>query len=590
MDRRVKGGGLAVKAVLNVAALWLLAAALWLTGAFEFIENRLYDTLYQRDGAPDTRVVIIGIDESSIAALGQWPWPRDYMADVIDILAEGGAAAVGIDVLYDTPARNPQEDAALARAATNAGNVILPVQGLFQRRTTSVYNGYVEASGLLTPVESLRGAALAHVNAQNDSDGVVRRALSGLAYDGTIYPSFSLALYETFLARTGGENLAAALPVDKAGLYYIEYTGRSGRYRPVSFADVREGKVPPRYFKDKIVLIGLYATGVANDWQFTSIDTERATYGVEIHANMVQQLLEGRYIKPLHPAAGFGVFFLFTALSALLSIRLRPLWGLAALAGLLAAYCGAVWLFVSAGLVTKLIYTPLFCVAAYFDSLAWHYSRTRASEALVRDTFGKYMAPDVIKKILEDGQDGLRLGGQRRDITVLFADVRGFTPLSESAEPEEVVSLLNVHLDIAATCIHRHGGTLDKFMGDAVMAMWNAPYDTPDSALQAVRAALDIQRATPPGSVSFGIGVNSGEAVIGNIGAHFRMDYTAIGDTVNTAARLEANAKPGQVLVSLATARRLENSDVTVNRVGELKLKGKAEPAEVFEALYLPSK
>jgi len=581
-------------AIYTAVALWLVTFALYGLHAFERAENILYDAVYQHVSPVDTRIVIIGIDEASIAALGQWPWPRRLMAEMMDILAEGGAAAVGLDVEYDTPSRETGEDERFARAIGQADNVVLPVRGLFKRRTTIASGGYTQADELVLPVEPLRAARLGHVNGLPEYDDVVRRALLNLSCDGVMYPSLAYALYETSRERLGLPNVKSDIPIDAAGRYYISYTGRAGWYHPLSFSDVYEGKVPARYFADKIVLIGLYAHGLARDWHFTAIDGGQATYGVEIHANILQQLLAGRFLHDLPPFAGYTLFALFTVAAAVLFIFFRPRPGLAGLAALLALHGGVIGYMVRSGTVAQMVYTPFFCFLAYFAILLWHYAQTRANESRVRSTFGRYMAPSVIKKILDEGEDGLRLGGQRRHVTVLFVDIRGFTPMSEAAPPEEVVHILNEYLDLVATCIHRHGGTLDKFIGDAAMALWNAPYDTKDHATAAVRAALAMQREAVPleralsekygQTVHFGIGIHTGEAIIGNIGASFRMDYTAIGDTVNTAARLEANAKASQILLSRAVADSLEESVITPRYLGKLQVKGKNEEIEVFEA------
>jgi adenylate cyclase len=580
-------------AIFTAIALWLTACALYALNAFERIENALYRTFYQHVSAVDTRIVLIGIDEDSIAELGQWPWPRSLMAELLDKLAESGASAIGVDVEYDTPSRDIEEDNSLIRAINNAGNVALPVRGLFDHRTATVSGGYVQADGLVVPIEQLRPARLGHVNTVLDDDDAVRRALLNLSYDGVVYPSMAYALYDISRVSLGLPDIYSDIPVDASGSYYIGYTGRSGWYHPLSFSDVYEGKVPLSYFNNKIVLIGMYAHGAARDWHFTAIDGDFATNGVEIHANMLQQMLEGEFLRDMHPLSDFALFFLFSLAGAILFIRCRPRLGLIALVALLAANAGVVFLLIRAGIVVQMSYTPLFCALAYCAVLIWHYTQTRVNEARVRGTFGRYMAPPVIKKILDEGEGNLKLGGQRRYVSVLFVDIRGFTTMSEGLPPEEVVYILNEYLDLVASCIHRHGGTLDKFIGDAAMAIWNAPYDTENHTLAAVRAALDMQREAAPleqklfekygRSVRFGVGINSGEVIIGNIGASFRMDYTAIGDTVNTAARLESSAKPGQILISRAAADLISGSDIALNPLGRIKVKGKNEEIEVFE-------
>ena len=581
MKKRLRFG-----VIITIAGLWVIFAALYSFNAFDRIEKYIYDNLYQNVQPVDSRIVIIGIDAFSIREIGRWPWQRDVMAGMIDILHEGGAKVIGIDVIYDSFSGYPEEDAALATAIERAGNVVLGVEGFFRRpRTTRGSQGEIRADDLFTPV--FEGAHLAFINALVEEDSVVRRAFVDLHYEEEIYKSFAYVITELY-----GET--PEIPTDSAGRFLINYTGRAGWYYPLSFADVYFGRVPPSYFKDKIVLIGLYAQGVAKDWAFTAMDRQSPTYGVEIHANIIQQLLNNNYFREWQKHTGFLVFALYTLPAAAMFVWRRR--GMPVLVTALALYGAFAYIVIRLDIVLNFSYTPLFILSAYITSMAWHYAQNRLNEARVRNTFGKYMAPSVIKKILEEGENGLQLGGKRCSVTVLFVDMRGFTPLSEAAPPEEIVNILNEYLDLAASCIHRHGGTLDKFMGDAAMAFWGAPYEMAGHAEAAVRAAVDMLRQSSEmerkleekygRTVRFGVGINSGEAVIGNIGSHFRMDYTAIGDAVNTSARLESNAKPGQVLISRAAAERLPEGMFELVSLGGISVKGKVDLVEIFEIKY----
>ena len=581
-------GKLRKGAVLTIALLWLVFAVFYLFNTFERVENLLYDKIHQKVSPVDSRVVIIGIDDESIKNIGRWPWSRSVMADVVDILTEGGAAAVGIDILFDTPSSESEDDEYFAKALERSKSVVLAVSGMFKGRRTENLS---RADELITPIDELLGhaARLGHVNGLTASDGVIRRALLSLDYGENTYKSLAYEVYDLYKENN---NAVENIPVNSAGQYYINFTGRAGWYHPISFSDVYEKKVPPGYFKDKLVLIGLYAQGITRDWQFTAIDGTWPTYGVEIHANILQQLLEEKYIKSLNKWLGFGIFVIFSLVSALF-IWKKPKFGLILLLILFAVYFGVIYLISNAGYVTQITCAPVFCLLAYFVALIWHYTQTRINEARVRSTFGKYMAPTVIKKILEEGEAGLRLGGQRRSVTILFVDIRGFTPLSEMAQPEEIVQILNEYLDLTASCIHKHGGTLDKFIGDAAMGIWGAPYDMPGHTIAAVNAAVDMRSGSAElerkvfekygKTVRFGVGINSGDAIIGNIGATFRMDYTAIGDTVNTASRLESNANPGQILLSKAAAENIAGENITLNALGAYKIKGKQEELQVYE-------
>ena len=220
-----------------------------------------------------------------------------------------------------------------------------------------------------------------------------------------------------------------------------------------------------------------------------------------------------------------------------------------------------------------------------------HYYVAKAAKRSIEKAFSKYVAPQVVSEIAKSGTYELKLGGENRTIAVLFVDIRGFTPLSESLEPEQVVDILNSYLALTTSCIFRHGGTLDKFIGDATMAVFNAPFDTEDYVYKAVLAAWDIVQGGNRieekfverygKHVGFGVGVNCGPAVVGNIGCDFRMDYTAIGDTVNTAARLEANAPRGKVYISNSVYEQVKDR-ITVEEVGEIPLKGKSKGVFVY--------
>jgi Adenylate cyclase, family 3 (some proteins contain HAMP domain) len=254
-------------------------------------------------------------------------------------------------------------------------------------------------------------------------------------------------------------------------------------------------------------------------------------------------------------------------------------------------------LYTRGNLIIPGVYFLIFFLVDYLIALIGKYIAEWLSKKKIASAFRKYVAPQVVDGIMKSGQYQIKLGGENRDIAVLFVDIRGFTPLSESLEPEQVVEILNEYLNLTTNAIFKNSGTLDKFIGDATMAVFNAPFDLEDYEMQALRAAKDIvagARALEEScekrfgkKVTFGVGVNCGEAVVGNIGCETRMDYTAIGDTVNTAARLEANAKAGQVLISQRIYERVKDKNVTVHPIGEIPLKGKSKGLFVYELLSI---
>ena len=314
-------------------------------------------------------------------------------------------------------------------------------------------------------------------------------------------------------------------------------------------------------------------------------------FGCEIHANIIQSMLDGK--SPVH--APLTIVSVIYAIAAGLIFwffrRSKPgvtLCFMLLFIGLFAIL--AVWLN-SIGLMLPILYFPLAVIAASGLSILHSYLSAAAEKRKISDTFKKYVAPQVVEEITRSGGYSIRLGGESREIAVLFVDIRGFTPMSENLAPEQVVDILNSYLELTTNSIFRNGGTLDKFIGDATMAVFNAPFDLDDYIFKAVKTALDIVAGGDAieskflekygKSVGFGVGVNCGRAVVGNIGCSFRMDYTAIGDTVNTAARLESNAKRGQVLISEEVYQHVRDR-VTVEPIGTIPLKGKSKSVFVY--------
>ena len=246
------------------------------------------------------------------------------------------------------------------------------------------------------------------------------------------------------------------------------------------------------------------------------------------------------------------------------------------------------------GIAVSLIYVPLVLIVSYIYSLALGYIKERRKRKKVLTAFKKYVAPEIVDEIAKKGDFKIKLGGENRDIAVLFVDIRGFTTMSEILEPEQVVEILNRYLNLTTNAIFKNKGTLDKFVGDATMAVFNSPFDLEDYEFRAVCAAMDIVAGGAAleeellkefgRSVGFGVGVNCGPAVVGNVGCEFRMDFTAIGDTVNTAARLEANAKKGQVLISDTIYERVKDR-IQVEPIGEIPLKGKSKGVFVYSVI-----
>ncbi len=571
----------------NILASAVLAVLTFLAvcfGWFPTLELSLQDPVYQSPGRADPAIKLIAIDEKTLDALGQFEaWTREPYARLIHILnQEGNAPAViGIDVLMTN--EKGAEDETLVEACSQFGNVVLASNLVFSEKILESGGSYWTDQAHISMVEAPMAAVRPYVktgfvNAVLDSrDGRVRYAL--LQKEGHL--SFAAAVAQ--LADS-----AVTLPGD--GLW-IDYTGAPGDYETLSMIDVLEGKIPPEAFRNSIVLVGMQAAGMGDSYSVPS-KREVMMSGVEIHANILQGLLENRYLTQAAPLANAAVCAGVVFVLVLIGTSL-PLWGsVLATAGVLLLQFLACRIFAEKNILVNLTALP----AAGILGLVWSVASRYLAEALqkrkIMQAFRKYVAPQVVEKIADSQDYRISLGGEKRHIAVLFVDIRGFTPLCEALQPEQVVEILNAYLDLVTKAIFRHNGTLDKFIGDAAMAVFNAPFDSEDYIYDAVCAAKEIAAGSRKiaqtflqrfgKQVSYGIGVNCGEAIVGNIGAEFRMEYTAIGDTVNTAARLESNAKPGQILISQAVYTALQDR-IRAVPVGELALKGKEQKLMVYE-------
>lgn len=577
---------------LGIVVSVLLALMLFLQfeGTLKNWDWMLQDAWYQEEREVDPRIVILAIDDKSLEEIGQWPWARDVHAKLVNTLSLGKPAVIGFDVTFPLPSTNPKDDEAFIEAVKNAGNVVLAQYGRFAE-----YNerGMIESLELSEPFPALKEAAsaLGHLNTIPDSDGIVRKAFYQFSYNGEVKNSFSSVIAKKYLELQGKELVIDEDVLNDYRQFHINFAGSPGDFEIIPYSMVYNGEVDPAYFENRIVLIGPYTVGIKDDF-LTPMSNKQNMYGVEIHANIIQNLLEGDLKKEV----GFGLQAIILIVAAAITFAICRLKS-QILTLILMVITAGIFLFSGKilyqnGFIISLIYVLLLFAIAYISSVALNYLQELAERKRVTSIFGRYVAPQVVSQILEQGEEGLKLGGSRKDITVMFVDIRGFTPLSESVEPEEIVAILNEYLNLTASCIFEYGGTLDKFIGDATMAIFNAPLPLEDHEMQAVKTAWAMKQGSIAleeklqerfgKSVKFGIGIHTGPAVVGNIGSNNRMDYTAIGDTVNTAARLESNSKPGQIILSEAVYEKVKDR-IIAKALGEIHVKGKVQGIQIYE-------
>lgn len=573
-------------------AVGLLAALIFMSGALESWSNLATDRLFL-DRPSDPSIVVVAIDDASLGQIGRWPWDRSIHAKLITKITAAGASAIGYDVNFPE-ASNPEDDAALEMALKSSGRVVLPVElSLRKNRRVLTYDpGDVVAP---LPVLSVAARYTGHANAPPDADGVVRRIpLSVPAPDGSSVPAFALQM----LRLVQPDYAPRSAPQDKWGRVLINFNGPPrANFTTVPATDVLRDNFDPAVFQGKAVFVGATAPDLHDDRLVpTSFGTPMA--GVELHASFYDTLLTGRWLSPMRKIVQALLITLLGVLAALAIVLLRARYSPPLILTLWVGVVVTAFALFDRGKILDLVWPTL---ALIFSTAAVTLERRITSDRerhRLRSAFSRYVSESVVKSILSDPAK-LKLGGEKRRMSVLFSDVRNFTALSESLSAEQLVEIMNTYLTRMTEVVFRHEGVLDKYIGDAVMAFWNAPLDQEDHAFRAVSTALDMQRELDQMNKSgvflggrlqlrIGIGVNTGEMIVGNMGSHTRFDYTVIGDNVNLASRLEGITKEYGVgiLATEATYKEVMG-EVVARRVDKVAVKGKKESVVVYEVINL---
>lgn len=588
-----------VRDILEAVVIAVLVFLLTVTNLFSSLDYMVRDMLYQIPRGVSNQIKIIAIDERTLEELGpNNTWSRQYYADLINFFNENETAkpaVIAFDVIFSgyfgENATVSEGDIAFAEAAKKSGNVVTGCQLQYRQKAQQNADGTwtYPVEEIYYPYEELRESSyVGYANVALDSDGTVRRILANEEFQGEQLAMLSKKVYDVYCEKKG--ITPNTVKTDKYGKTLINYSGKPGDYESISMVDILEGRIDSRAFQDSIVLVGAYAAGMQDNFRVPNGFSQQM-FGVEIHANILQSFMEGRFSVNGNPYLFGALFGLICGLLHFI-FRRTKIWISAILMVLaIAAELLACTILNNHGITVSIIYMPVAIIVSYSYCLALGYILETIRRKKVINAFKKYVAPEVVEEISKKGDFTIKLGGENRDIAVLFVDIRGFTTMSEVLTPEQVVEILNNYLNLTTQSIFQNHGTLDKFVGDATMAVFNSPFDLEDYVFKAVCAAMDIVAGGVAleekllkefgRSVGFGVGVNCGPAVVGNVGCEFRMDFTAIGDTVNTAARLEANAKKGQVLISDAVYERVKDR-IEVEEVGEIPLKGKSKGVFVY--------
>ncbi len=654
--------GIRETSAARVVALTLLIGALllqlWNPPPVEVLKLKTFD-LYQLAFPrveTEKRVMVVDIDEESLNAYGQWPWARSRLAALVDKIKESGGVAIAFDVMFPEADRMspgsyatsgsvtdpavvaaleklPSNDQTFADALARSQSTVLAISGYWHKveQKDVAQEGQsmlatvgedptpylITFPGIIRNIPVLEAAAAGRgmITINPDRDGIIRRVpLVSVAAD-RIWPALSLELLRVatgggaVIVKTtsdlGVDSVAVqGIPIatDEHGRMWVHFAKRDpSRY--ISVKQVMENPEAAKALEGKLVLIGTSASGL---FDLRATPLEGVVPGVDVHAQILENIFDqaNQAAPQLHrPNWALSLELLASVLIGIAMITFVPmlgaLWSLVSGFVLaIAMIVGAAWLFVHYGLVFDVLF-PLITSFAVFIALTFmNYLREETQKRQIRSAFGQYLSPHFVEE-LASNPEKLKLGGETKEMTILFSDVRNFTTISESykSNPQGLTHLINSLLTPLSIEVMDRKGTIDKYMGDNVMAFWNAPLDDERHAHNACASALAMvssleklnQSRKAEGEVlelKVGVGVNTGQCVVGNMGSDLRFDYTVLGDAVNLASRLEGQTKGYgvQIIVGSATAAKVQGEFALVP-VDFIRVKGKAEPEEIFALL-----
>jgi adenylate cyclase len=563
--------------IAGAAAIAIIAYATSLLRALELQSVDARFSVRAAQERPED-IVVVGVDDVTLNDLGvQWPFPRRLHARVIDRLREAGAKVVAVDVQFTEPT-TLRDDNALIEAVGRMGGVVLSTTEVEDGGRTRVLGG--------EEVLAEYDARAASGNYEPDPGGVVRK----MAYQVDGLVTFGVATAE---AATGTPVEPSEFEAD--GEAWIDYRGPPGTFRNVSYSRVLRGQVPDAVFRGKTVIVGAVAP-VLQDVHATPTTGDEYMSGPEIQANSVWTAEQGFPLSSSSEVVDLLLILLLAALPAALTLRLKPPLALGAAVALGLLYAGFAQLAFGGGSVVPVVYPLLALILSTLGALAVNYVLSAFERQRIRDTFGRFVPEAVVAEVLERGDGDLRFGGVRRECTVLFSDLRGFTTFSEQLPPDRVIDVLNHYLEEMSDAIMDHGGTLVAYMGDGIMAVFGAPIGQENHADRAVEAAREMLNVRLPRfnewmvgqghgeGFAMGIGLNSGTVMSGQVGSKRRIEYTAIGDTTNTAARLEGMTKGSghQLFIAESTRLALEADPGDLELIGERDVRGRARKITVW--------
>ncbi len=612
-DRRLSWIHLA-SAVLATLLLYVLSH----TAIFQNAEFNTLNSRFQLRGPeePHGETVVVGIDQQSYRDLGRpFPWPRAWHAKLLSNLTRAGARVVVFDLIFDAPGLDPEDDAAFARAIEEHGAVVLGVK-------QEAFMGEVRGQHLTYPTSPLResAAGLGLVDRLEDSDGFTRRYRLFVPSDDRDLYSLgveAVSLYydsEPWSSTEGGTFRIGPswVPRLDATSFLINYPGGRGSIPIYSFSSVIDDadfelpagldidifEIQKEVFEGKIVVVGATLPEMQDFVRSPYFVSEEGQYvltsGAEMHAAAIETMLSGRHYVQLNTWQRLLVILGAALTVSLVASRFRPIWGMTVVLAFVAAHIViAYWLFITQYLVLEIVAPAGGILACHAGNTLYFFVRERRERKRIRGMFAKYV-PDKVINVLYENPELMNLGGEERELTILFSDLAGFTPFAESLPPSELVEWLNEYLSEMTDIVLAHDGIIDKYEGDLIMAEFGAPLHDPEHALKACRAALAMQKRLAELRAEWKragrdplfarIGISTGRVVLGNMGSRSVHDYTVLGDAVNLASRLEGANKVfgSSIMISEATFEQAARG-IVCRELDLLRVKGKRRAVTVYE-------
>jgi adenylate cyclase len=586
---------------------------------FDQIESRTLDWRFGYRGALETSadnpVVIVAIDDQTLNHLNlRWPVPRSLFAKAIDRLSEAGAKVVGFDFVFseDSPEALKTQDRILGEAIARSKSWVVLAGKILKEFKIGTTLKRFETS---IPSVDYNRTHVGYVNIWPDADDVVRHVALVQKFQNKLYFHFDLKILDRYLdLKTPATILqgnwllygSLRIPAEQGVNMLINYRGGPGMFKIISLENILDdslfsGIKATGVFKDKIVLVGptfaeaqdIHTTPFSGETDDKGVKLGQ-TAGVEIHADILDTILSRSFIQRLPVSTSILWIFILVMLTAFISIRLRPLVSpLVMLVIITINLALAMAAFSNGNLIAPLFLPTLAVVAATLTTMVFRVLTEERRSHHIKSMFSRYVSPKVVEEMVKNPKAAATLGGNKQIVTVMFSDIRNFTTMSEQLQPEQVVELLNEYFQDMTDVIFAHDGTVDKFIGDAIMAVFGAPVAHDDDPLRAVKSGLDMLQALETlnakwavqgrRTIAIGVGINTGDAIVGNMGSTQAMGYTVIGDTVNLASRLEGLNKElkTSLLISESTYRYVKDH-IEATPYSGVKVKGKAEEMTVY--------